>query len=57
MVLTRRHERTRVTSGVPLRLGGDRPSGNFDGLVDELRIYARALTDQEIAALAGGAAP
>jgi sialidase-1 len=58
-VLVKSHPRVRVSSGVPLRLGGSRfnAGGNFDGLVDELRIYARALTDAEITALAGGAAP
>jgi hypothetical protein len=40
-------------------LGGSRfnAGGSFDGLVDEPRIYARALTDAEITAPAGGAAP
>jgi hypothetical protein len=59
MVGARRHQRARVMSGVPLRLGGSRanPAGDFNGLIDELRIYRRPLTDPEIAALAGGAAP
>jgi hypothetical protein len=58
MVAGRRHERTRVSTAVPLRLGGGaNPEGDYDGLIDELRIYSRALTDTEITALAGGAAP
>jgi hypothetical protein len=58
-LMSRRHQRARVESGVPLRLGGSRanPAGDFNGLIDELRIYRRALTDPEIAALADGAAP
>jgi hypothetical protein len=59
MVRARRHERVRVSDTAALRLGGSAAnrSGNFDGLIDELRIYARGLTDAEITALASGAAP
>jgi sialidase-1 len=59
MMRARRHDPTRVTSGAPLWLGGSRanPDADFDGLIDELRIYARALSEAEITALAGGAAP
>lgn len=58
-VVVRSHPRVRASSDVPLRLGGGRfnAAGDFDGLIDELRIYTRALTDAEITALAGGAAP
>lgn len=47
----------------PLRVGGDpwRPAGGFEGLVDELRLHARALSTDEIQAAAalafGGVEP
>lgn len=37
------------TPGNPLWIGGNRPYGeHFDGLIDELRVYERALPDREI---------
>lgn len=44
--------------GQTVRIGGDLDSGNqvarFPGDLDEIRIYDRAITDAELAALAGG---
>src|SRR5207253_3991625 len=38
-----------VTSASPLRIGGNAPFGDyFGGLIDEVRIYNRALTASEI---------
>jgi glycopeptide antibiotics resistance protein len=37
------------TSGQPLRIGGNTdPSGSFQGRIDDVRIYRRALTEAEI---------
>lgn len=42
-----------IRSKVPLRLGRRNPGGPFKGRVDDVRIYPRALTAAEVAALAG----
>lgn len=36
-----------------LRIGGDGGSGGFQGVIDDVRIYSRALTPQEIGLLSG----
>jgi hypothetical protein len=44
-----------VVGNAPFRIARDR-SGYFDGLIDEVRIYDRALSEQEIQALMQGGA-
>ena len=46
---------TIVHNNGPFFLGGDpwRPSGGFDGFIDEFKFYGRALTTDEIQATAG----
>ena len=44
-----------VAAGLPVAVGGQPPGAggrNFDGLVDDVRIYERPLDDAEIEALA-----
>ena len=47
------------TPDTPVWIGGNRPYGeHFDGLIDEVRVYDRALSQREIAAdMATGVAP
>ena len=42
-----------IRSKVPLYLGRRNPGAPFNGLLDEVRIYDRALTEAEVQALAG----
>ena len=43
-----------VTSSEPLRMGTSTPfSADYDGLLDDVRIYNRALTNEEIGSLTG----
>src|SRR5690606_20345513 len=47
-----------VTSTVPVRIGANPPNGTnlrlFDGIIDDVRVYSRALSQSEIAELAAG---
>jgi len=45
------------TSTSPLWVGRLQNSYNFDGLIDEVRVHARALTQGEVAGLAGRTVP
>jgi hypothetical protein len=53
------HALVSITNGEPLQIGGFGSSSvyDFDGLIDEAALWSRALTDQEIAALAAGVTP
>jgi Concanavalin A-like lectin/glucanases superfamily len=55
----RPHALTSVSNDEPLQLGGFGTGGNFDfdGQLDEVILYSRSLSDQEIAALAAGLGP
>jgi hypothetical protein len=47
-----------VDGAGPLMIGNAQGSNQFTGLIDDVRVYARALTDADVAALAaGGGAP
>jgi hypothetical protein len=51
-----------ATNALPLRIGASQgslasPSANFRGIIDEVRIYNRALSDAEVATLAGTPVP
>ena len=52
-----KHEQLR-TNHSPLVIGNrENPDQGFNGLLDDIRIYNRALTDSEIAVLAGASTP
>jgi hypothetical protein len=55
----RPHTLVSLTNNEPLQIGGfgNSSSFDFDGLIDEVSMWSRALTDQEIAALASGVTP
>jgi hypothetical protein len=59
LVAMRSHNRPSITSSGPLEFGGwsSRPINDFGGLLDDARIYGRALSDAEIAGLARGISP
>jgi hypothetical protein len=48
-----------TSNSVPLYFGsmGAEPSNDFDGQIDDVRLYSRALSDAEIQALASGVSP
>jgi hypothetical protein len=49
LVGTRQVSRPIAVSALPLRIGGNQIWGEyFDGLIDEVRVYARALTQSEL---------
>lgn len=43
-----------AASAAPLRIGADYANNRFCGQIDDVRIYARALSPEELARLAGG---
>jgi hypothetical protein len=53
------HAVTSVSNDEPLQIGGFGQNAlyDFDGLIDEVALWSRALSDQELAGLAAGASP